>query len=187
MEPNVFMEWISQDPLFRICILTEVIVWIVATSIASFCVCAFRRKCLREYYKVRALHRRKQRDESDGDARAAEAATAADAATAGVAVPIDGIDTTSRAQLCFKYRHIWTLAVGIVVGFALMVISLAIAVPIVAPHWLYHPEDCEEAGRYCETLPDAENLFVKTESGANISIRHFPAEEAGRYFAKNFR
>ena len=97
------------------------------------------------------------------------------------------VEVTPRAKLCFKYRHIWTLAVGIVIGFALMVILLAIAMPIAEPYALYHPKDCVENDRNCETVPGAENLFVKTESGMNISTRYFPAAQVARYAARNFR
>ena len=176
--------WISRDPFFRICILVEVIVWTLLALVACCCVCVSRRICRRGVARGKYSPSMMKADVSEMK-RKDSSSKANDIQSAGV-VELDFAPSSSSARSTCLKTLCCTLAIAIVVGFALMVALLAIFIPVLMPNALYMPVDCE-GDQFCPRVPGTDNFFVMTESGNNVSIRLFPAHPSGKYFAKRSR
>jgi len=191
-----FLGWIGRDPLLRVCVLTEVFLWIFFSCIASCCFCVLRRKFQRtrpHYYSPTSTSASTSTSTSasfvkDGQREGSYELDQTNNNNHGRVRPMSDINdnSTSTDESCktrYLVRHLVPFVICVVVGFISMVIVLVTVIPFLMPNALFIPDSCNDAD-WCQSIPGAENLFVTTASGNNVSLRLFPAKTGGKYYLK---
>ena len=160
----------GSDPFFHICIVVEVVLWIFFGLLASCLFCGLRRmRCSttsqpdRDAGQPDKNDRFLQQQKQDQHHRR----------------PSD-----VKVKRC-RWTRLTTAVLGYIAGYVSMVVFLAVLIPLLMPYGLYLPDKCD--GDWCRNIPGAQNLFVRTKTGNNISLRLFPAHKSGKYFSEGLR